>query len=61
MRPGWVSAMRGFPVRVVLPGATATDFWGIAGMPVEIFLQSWSCQLGRWSMRRWPDLNKVSS
>jgi short-subunit dehydrogenase len=26
---------KGVRVQVVLPGATATDFWGIAGMPVE--------------------------
>lgn len=28
-------ADKGVRVQVVLPGATATDFWGIAGMPVE--------------------------
>jgi uncharacterized protein len=28
-------AGKGVRVQVVLPGATATDFWGIAGMPVE--------------------------
>jgi uncharacterized protein len=26
---------KGVRIQVVLPGATATDFWGIAGMPVE--------------------------
>jgi short-subunit dehydrogenase len=26
---------KGVRVQVVLPGATTTDFWGIAGMPVE--------------------------
>jgi short-subunit dehydrogenase len=26
---------KGVRVQVVLPGATATDFWGIAGLPVE--------------------------
>jgi uncharacterized protein len=28
-------ADKGVRIQVVLPGATATDFWGIAGMPVE--------------------------
>ena len=28
-------ADKGVRVQVVLPGATATEFWGIAGMPVE--------------------------
>jgi short-subunit dehydrogenase len=28
-------AAKGVRVQVVLPGATATEFWGIAGMPVE--------------------------
>ncbi|QCO19426.1 SDR family oxidoreductase (plasmid) [Azospirillum brasilense] len=28
-------ASRGLRVQAVLPGATATDFWGIAGTPVE--------------------------
>jgi short-subunit dehydrogenase len=28
-------ADKGVRVQVVLPGVTATDFWGIAGMPVE--------------------------
>jgi short-subunit dehydrogenase len=28
-------AAKGVRVQVVLPGATATDFWGIAGLPVE--------------------------
>jgi short-subunit dehydrogenase len=28
-------AAKGVRVQVVLPGATAADFWGVAGMPVE--------------------------
>jgi short-subunit dehydrogenase len=31
---------KGVRVQVVLPGATATDFWGVAGMPVEHLPQS---------------------
>ncbi|MFJ8361756.1 SDR family NAD(P)-dependent oxidoreductase [Streptomyces sp. NPDC093984] len=32
---------KGLRVQVVLPGATATDFWEIAGAPVESLPQEW--------------------
>ncbi|MFE0515246.1 SDR family NAD(P)-dependent oxidoreductase [Streptomyces sp. NPDC058964] len=32
---------KGLRVQVVLPGATATDFWEIAGTPVESLPQGW--------------------
>ena len=43
---------KGVRVQVVLPGATATDFWGIAGMPVEHLPAELVMPAGRrgWSM-----------
>jgi short-subunit dehydrogenase len=34
-------ADKGVRVQVVLPGATATDFWGVAGMPLEDLPAEW--------------------
>ena len=34
-------ADKGVRVQVVLPGATATDFWGIAGLPLEDLPAEW--------------------
>jgi uncharacterized protein len=39
-------ADKGVRVQVVLPGATATDFWGIAGMPVERLPVEWVMPAG---------------
>ena len=34
-------ADKGIRIQTVLPGATATDFWNVAGTPVEHLPQSW--------------------
>jgi short-subunit dehydrogenase len=39
-------ADKGVRIQVVLPGATATDFWGIAGLPVEELPAEWVMPAG---------------
>jgi len=38
----------GVRVQVVLPGATSTEFWDIAGMPSAICRRDWSCRSEKW-------------
>ncbi len=40
-------------VQAVLPGATATEFWAVAGVPVEHLHRRSSCRPRIWSMQRW--------
>jgi short-subunit dehydrogenase len=53
-------ADKGIRIQAVLPGATATDLWEIAGLPWQNLPASIFMSPTTWSMQRWPGSTRAS-